>query len=49
MRLIGLGGGIGDGGLLDASDSVSGVANGAVRELSSQSFRRFDLRIKENI
>lgn len=46
MRLIGRGGGTGDGGLLDASDNVSGVANGAVRELSSQSLRRFDLRIQ---
>ena len=47
MRLIGRGGGTGDGGLLDASDNVSGVANGAVRELSSQSLRRFDLRIQK--
>ena len=46
VRLIGRGGGTGDGGLLDASDNVSGVANGAVRELSSQSLRRFDLRIQ---
>ena len=47
MRLIGLGGGTGDGGLLDASDRVSGVASGAVRELSSQSLRRFHLYIKK--
>lgn len=42
VRLIGLGGGIGEGGLLDVSDNVSGVARGAVRETSSQSPRRFD-------